>query len=362
MSTCLINQQQIKQDNLELKTQNKTLKDENIELRKQITLLDIASRKNNLKMWGIFEAHNENKFDCNRKFISILQRIGISLHPQAISQAHRLGPKTRNKVPRVMLVTFINTDDKDFVLNKAKVLSMHFRIRIESDLPQAMEDQRKELRPIVVAANKIKDEKGNNKYRASLQQDTIIVNNRTYDVNSAKHLPRELTLEMISTPSYNGITGFFTKKSPLSNHYPATFKIKGKTYNCSEQYYMEQMALTFGDVVTAKKIMAEKEAGAQKKLSYEISGFKQLIWEEMRVEIMQIGIAAKFGQNKHLQEFLLNTGTNALIEANPKDKFWGAGMSLKNPYLWKKNSTLGYAENKLGQMLMDLRRDFKRAK
>ena len=190
MSTCLTNQQQIKQDNLELKTQNRTLKDENIELRKQITLLDIASRKNNIKMWGIFEAQNENKFDCNRKIITIFQRIGISLHPQSISQAHRLGPKTRNKVPRVMLVTFINTDDKDFVLNKAKVLSMHFRIRIESDLPQAMEDQRNELRQIVVAANKMKDEKGNNKYRASLQQDTLVVNNRTYDVNSAKHLPR----------------------------------------------------------------------------------------------------------------------------------------------------------------------------
>ena len=103
---------------------------------------------------------------------------------------------------------------------------------------------------------------------------------------------------------------------------------------------MEQMSLTFGDVTTAKKIMKAETGGAQKTLSYEIADFKKIIWGEMRVEIMQIGITAKFNQNPHLKEFLLNTGSNTLIEANPKDRFWGAGMSLNNPFLWKKTQHL----------------------
>ena len=59
-----------------------------------------------------------------------------------------------------------------------------------------MDNQQRELRPIMVAANKIKD-----------------VNNRKYDIKSAKTLPSEITLESISTPSKNGITVLFTKNS-----------------------------------------------------------------------------------------------------------------------------------------------------
>ena len=79
----------------------------------------------------------------------------------------------------------------------------------------------------------------------------------------------------------------------------------------------------------------------------------------MKVEIMNIGITAKFTQNPHLRDFLLSTGENKLIEANPKDFFLGAGMGLQNPNIWKRNASLGTAQYMLVQLLTDLSRNFK---
>ena len=359
MTTCLNNHKEIKKENEELRKQNAWLLNQNSEIRKSLAQQEMINRKNNVKMWGIYESPNEGKFDCKRKVLSACQRIGISFHPQAIAQAYRVGPKTTGH-NRAMVITFSHTDDRDFILQKSRVFSSVCRIRVENDLPRVMDEKRKELRPIMIAANKIVGTDGTNKYKASLHNETLVVNNHTYNVSSVKSLPQELRPETIYTPTKNGITGFFTKHSPLSNHHPATFKIKGKTYNCSEQYYMEQMALTFADVNTAKKMMAEKDPGAQKKLSWEIKNFNKIIWGEMKVEIMKIGITAKFSQNQHLKDFLLSTGDNKLVEANPKDFFWGAGMALQNPNLWKRNASWGRAENMLGQLLTDLRRELRR--
>ena len=75
---------------------------------------------------------------------------------------------------------------------------------------------------------------------------------------------------------------------------------------------------------------------------------------------MEEGLKHKFGQNPRLKQFLLATETTVLLEANPKDKFWGVGMSLRNPNIWKKNSWHGKAQNHLGRLLAELRRTYKR--
>ena len=62
----------------------------------------------------------------------------------------------------------------------------------------------------------------------------------------------------------------------------------------------------------------------------------------------------KFDQNPRLEQFLINTGTTVLLEANPKDKFLGVGMSLRNPNIWKKNSWHGNSQNHLGRLLAEL--------
>ena len=76
---------------------------------------------------------------------------------------------------------------------------------------------------------------------------------------------------------------------------------------------------------------------------------------------MNIGLHAKFKQNAKLKQTLLNTNNNTLIEASPGDKFWGTGMGIYHPNLWRRNILLGQAKNHLGRELMDLRRELKNA-
>lgn len=64
------------------------------------------------------------------------------------------------------------------------------------------------------------------------------------------------------------------------------------------------------------------------------------------------------GQNQNLLNALLNTGTTGLIEAT-FDRFWGCGTPINSIRLmegkWNGN-------NELGQILMDCRREFRRAR
>ena len=63
-------------------------------------------------------------------------------------------------------------------------------------------------------------------------------------------------------------------------------------------------------------------------------------------------LIAKFSQNSHLLEILLETGQKEIGEAS-KDPFWGIGRSLNDPSVLDKNSWTG--ENLLGNTLMYIR-------
>ena len=44
-------------------------------------------------------------------------------------------------------------------------------------------------------------------------------------------------------------------------------------------------------------------------------------------------MVAKFSENEELEQYLKNTGTKELAEANVNDKFWGTGLSI-----WSKDA------------------------
>lgn len=57
---------------------------------------------------------------------------------------------------------------------------------------------------------------------------------------------------------------------------------------------------------------------------------------------------AKFSSHPELGRFLLETGTQVLVEAGMWDKIWGIGMHAKaygarNPKLWRGLNLLGFA-------------------
>ena len=80
-------------------------------------------------------------------------------------------------------------------------------------------------------------------------------------------------------------------------------------------------------------------------------------WNESSdaIEAMHTGLKAKFDQNSYLRNVLLSTGEDILVEANPNDTTWGAGLNAKDPKIFDKDAWQG--KNQLGDMLMSVRWD-----
>ena len=133
-------------------------------------------------------------------------------------------------------------------------------------------------------------------------------------------------------------------------------------FNSNEQFYMYTKAKTFNDHESATKIMKEKSPGKQKQIGDDrnIANFKKSVWRERCIGVMTIGLKAKFDQNPRLKQFLIKTDQTFLVEANPKNPYWGAGLALRDQKMWKKNSWVGKASNHLGSLLTELRREYNR--
>jgi len=69
-------------------------------------------------------------------------------------------------------------------------------------------------------------------------------------------------------------------------------------------------------------------------------------WPEVRVQMMEKALRAKFDQYPDLREALLETGQAQLIEDSPVDSFWGWGSEQKGV-------------NALGKLLMVLRAQYR---
>ena len=63
---------------------------------------------------------------------------------------------------------------------------------------------------------------------------------------------------------------------------------------------------------------------------------------------MTKGLTAKFSQNKELR-----TGKKILIEGNPRDTYWAAGLNLYDKDIW--NPLKWKGKNCLGDLLSEVR-------
>ena len=144
----------------------------------------------------------------------------------------------------------------------------------------------------------------------------------------------------------------------FSQWYPSTFEIDGKTYNCAEQYMMEQKALFFGDIKTANKIMIEPAPKEQKALGRSITPFDADKWMEVCFDIVKRGNIAKFTQNPELLKVLLDTEHIEIVEASPYDKIWGIGLGEWDPLIHDKSNWNGL--NLLGKVIMEVREQLRK--
>jgi len=133
----------------------------------------------------------------------------------------------------------------------------------------------------------------------------------------------------------------------FSQWYESSFEINGLIFPTSEHWMMSQKALLFDNEDIHEQILQTDNPGKVKKLGRQVTGFDIDVWKKHRKEIVRIGNIHKFNQNKELGEYLLNTNNRIIVEASPRDRIWGIGLSknndkIKNIHTWRGLNLLGF--------------------
>jgi ribA/ribD-fused uncharacterized protein len=99
-----------------------------------------------------------------------------------------------------------------------------------------------------------------------------------------------------------------------------------------------------------------KTPKAAKALGKKVKNFIKEVWDAKRDDIMRLAVRTKFVQHPELRKQLQETGDRMIGEANARDSYWGIGTSVtseksNHPEKWR-------GQNKLGKLLMELRKEF----
>ena len=143
------------------------------------------------------------------------------------------------------------------------------------------------------------------------------------------------------------ITEFDEKYAFLSNFYHAPFTYDGIEYPTNEHFFQAMKTL---DQEERKKIAAAATPGKAKRMGRQVQLRKD--WEEVKEDIMRLGVALKFKAHPSLTKKLIETGDAYLIEGNTWcDQTWGSCNCPRH-----KNIP---GRNLLGQILMEEREKLK---
>lgn len=134
----------------------------------------------------------------------------------------------------------------------------------------------------------------------------------------------------------------------LSQWWPSPFTVDGVGYASAEHWMMAGKARLFGDAEAEERIRAAASPAEAKKLGRTVRGFDDRVWAARRTELVVEGNVAKFGQDPALRRFLLATSSRVLVEASPRDRVWGIGLSAADdraadPARWPGLNLLGFA-------------------
>ena len=164
----------------------------------------------------------------------------------------------------------------------------------------------------------------------SLKADNLMINGKRYTVNSLHELSGELNMRTFNERSNDKVVvfgGFYSNFHPLSNFYKAPMAFRNHKYHTLEQAYQHTKALLFKDGDTAADILATDSPAEDKRLSYNIKGFKMDVWNTKRHDFMVQLVEAKFQQHPILADELRSTGKKTISESG-KHKYFANGLSI----------------------------------
>ena len=142
-----------------------------------------------------------------------------------------------------------------------------------------------------------------------------------------------------------GTIEFYDKHSgyyEFTNFYQGKpIKLDGTSWKTAEHYFQAQkFPADFAHLMT--KVWEQATAREAYEVAASNKAYWRSDWQTAKIDVMRKVLGAKFSQDKDLRQSLCDTGTKKLVEASPKDAFWGYGPD-------------GKGENMLGKLLMELR-------
>ena len=195
---------------------------------------------------------------------------------------------------------------------------------------------------------------------ANLRSDKLVINNHTFTDDNLEALPMCVRTEgqhTLSERTTDSLTLFFTKDSPLSNFHASEFIVKDQVFSSAEQCIAYHKAMLFEEPALAQEILGMDNPSIQKQKARKLTKFDNGTWHDKAPTILHTALMAKFTQNIHLKEALLETGTTVIAEANPRDTMFGIGLSIYNPDATDNSKWQGH--NLQGVTLMEVREAIK---
>ncbi len=126
----------------------------------------------------------------------------------------------------------------------------------------------------------------------------------------------------------------------FSNLASYPIELCGEVWKSTEHYYQFRK-FEGSDPEYAQRIKEAPTPRDAKILSLQNNNYPDN-WDSIKVEVLKEAVRTKFESYPELEKLLLSTGEEELIEANPKDYFWGEGKD-------------GSGRNMMGQILMEVR-------
>ncbi|MFF2875007.1 NADAR family protein [Gottfriedia sp. NPDC057991] len=125
----------------------------------------------------------------------------------------------------------------------------------------------------------------------------------------------------------------------FSNFSPHGFVLDGQYWNTSEHYFQAQKFVGTENEEQIRLTISPMEAA---KMGRDRSKPIREDWEEIKNEVMRKAVLKKFTTHKDIQNILLSTKDNMIIEKTSNDYYWGCGKD-------------GSGKNMLGKILMEVR-------
>jgi ribA/ribD-fused uncharacterized protein len=346
LTAALRDNEKIKQDNTVLRLEMDSLKSNLCLLKhklseqnEKIIQLESHGRRENLIFSGIRQDAHEN---CSAKVKSVIENnMGIDPTDIRFDRCHRLGgPK-----PQPIIVRFNWHEDRMRVF-RAKSKLVNSSISVQEDFPSEYVERRKSLYPIMKLARSAGS-------YSVLRGDKLIIDDKTYSVDTLHHLPPEIDPASACTKKYDNVLAFFGGHAPLSNFFQCNIIIDRKSYSSVEQFFQYQKAIFANKPETASKILQTNSPIHCKRLGDSVK-LTEDEWLPEAKRVMYAGMKAKFSQNDRARHFLMDTGSCDLAEAGPS-KIWGTGLKLVDPKNGNRHNWSG--NNVTGEILMKVRND-----